>query len=117
MDPGEEILSTLNDVALREDIRLAEVSALGAINEFTVGLYDRGERRYHSNSFAFDAEIVSLTGTITYANELPYLHLHMPRRITRIGLNDRYAESGEFKALLKKYGLTDEAIIKAVKAF
>lgn len=77
MDPGEEILSTLNDVALREDIRLAEVSALGAINEFTVGLYDRGEHRYHSNSFAFDAEIVSLTGTITYANELPYLHLHM----------------------------------------
>ena len=42
---------------------------------------------------------------------------YMPRKITRIGLNDRYAESGEFKALLKKYGLTDEAIVKAVKAF
>lgn len=39
-----------------------------------------------------------------------------PRRITKIGLQDRYAESGPSAELLKKYGLTDEAIYQAAKA-
>jgi transketolase len=39
----------------------------------------------------------------------------MPRQITKIGLYDRFAESGPFQELLKKYGLTDDAIYKAAK--
>jgi len=39
----------------------------------------------------------------------------VPCMIEKIGLQDRYAESGPFQDLLKKYGLTDEAIYQAAK--
>lgn len=39
----------------------------------------------------------------------------MPRMITKIGLQDRFAESGPFAELLKKYHLTEDAIFLAAK--
>ena len=77
MDRGEEIISTLKKFCEDEKITLAEVKALGAVNDFTVGLFDTREKKYHSNSFKFDAEIVSLWGTVTTMNGEVYLHIHM----------------------------------------
>lgn len=77
MDRGEEIVEQLMTVASREQIALAEVSALGAIGSFTVGVFYPGEKEYHANDFNGDFEIVSLTGTITEMDGKPYLHLHM----------------------------------------
>ena len=38
IDKGEEIHEQLKSIALRENIKLAEVSALGAVDDFTVGV-------------------------------------------------------------------------------
>mgnify|MGYP000175803791 CR=1 FL=1 len=40
MDRGEEILEQVKAVALKEQVTLASVQALGAINDFTVGVYN-----------------------------------------------------------------------------
>ena len=40
IDRGEEILEQVKTVALKENIQLASVQALGAINDFTVGVYN-----------------------------------------------------------------------------
>ena len=77
MDRGEEIVSTLKKFCEAEKINLAEVKALGAVNDFTVGLFNTREKKYHSNRFQFDAEIVSLWGTVTTMNGEVYLHIHM----------------------------------------
>ena len=77
MDRGEEIISTLKKFCEDEKINLAEVKALGAVNDFTIGLFNTREKKYHSNSFRFDAEIVSLWGTVTTMNGEVYLHVHM----------------------------------------
>ena len=77
MDRGEEIISTLKKFCEDEKINLAEVKALGAVNDFTVGLFNTHEKKYHSNRFQFDAEIVSLWGTVTTMNGEVYLHIHM----------------------------------------
>ena len=77
LDPGEEICQSILDLAEKEDIRLASVTGLGAVNDFTVGVYDTVARKYEANHFAGPFEIVSLTGTLTRQEDRPYLHLHM----------------------------------------
>ena len=77
IDRGEEILEQLKAIALKEDIRLAQVSALGAVGDFTVGVFYTAEKEYHANRFTGDWEIVSLTGSITRMKGEYYAHLHM----------------------------------------
>lgn len=77
IDKGEEILESVKNIALTENIKLANINALGAVNDFTVGVFKTNEKKYYSNSFNGDFEIVSLTGTINTMNDEFYAHLHM----------------------------------------
>ena len=77
IDRGEEILAQIKELALKENIKLAHVSALGATNDFTVGVYKVNEKKYYKNNFVGDFEIVSLTGTINTMNHEFYTHIHM----------------------------------------
>jgi len=77
IDKGEEILEQLQVIAEKENIRLASVSALGATNDITVGVFRTGEKKYYANHFTGDMEIVSLTGTISTMDGKYYAHLHM----------------------------------------
>ena len=77
IDRGEEILSKIKEIATKEDIKLAEVYALGATNDFTVGCYNISEKKYSPNGFKGDHEIVSLVGTINTMNGEFYTHIHM----------------------------------------
>ncbi|MDD5902578.1 MAG: DNA-binding protein [Oscillospiraceae bacterium] len=77
IDKGEEILDKIKEIALSENIKLATVTALGATNNFTVGVYKTDEKKYYSNEFSGNFEIVSLTGTISTMNGEFYTHIHM----------------------------------------
>ena len=77
MDKGEDVVDQVNNVALKEKIKLASISALGAINEFTVGVFKTKEKKYYANEFKGDFEIVSLTGTINTMNDEYYSHMHL----------------------------------------
>ena len=77
MDKGEDIVEQVKNVALKEKIKLASISALGAINEFTVGVFKTKEKKYYANEFKGDSEIVSLTGTINTMNDEYYSHMHL----------------------------------------
>ena len=77
IDPQEEILEQVKVLAEKEQIRLATVQALGAINTFTVGVFDPQEKSYYANHFQGNYEIVSLWGTINTMNGEFYCHLHM----------------------------------------
>lgn len=77
IDKGEEILTALKEIALKEEIKLAGLHALGAVNDVTVGVFNTKTKKYHANEFHGDFEIVSLTGTITTMNGEYYAHLHM----------------------------------------
>ena len=77
IDKGEEIIQSLRLAAEKEQVRLAAVEALGAVDDFTVGVFDTVEKQYHANHFSGAYEIVSLTGTVTTQDGKFYAHLHM----------------------------------------
>ena len=77
IDKGEEILEQVKEIALREKISLASVQALGAVDQFTVGVFKTEEKEYLANEFQGSFEIVSLTGTINTMDDEFYCHLHM----------------------------------------
>ena len=76
LEVGDEICAALLSFAEKENITLAEVSGIGAVNAFTVGVYDTAEKKYYANEFSGAYEIVSLSGNITQKDGKPYLHLH-----------------------------------------
>ncbi len=77
IDRGEEILEQVEKIAAREQIKLASVQALGAIDSFTAGVFKTQEKKYLSNDFEGSFEIVSLTGTINTMDGKFYSHLHI----------------------------------------
>ena len=77
LDRGEEILGQVEALARREGIRLASVQALGALDDFTVGVFDTASKQFRPNHFSGPYEIVSLTGTIDQMDGRPYIHLHL----------------------------------------
>ncbi|MDO4292686.1 MAG: DUF296 domain-containing protein [Eubacteriales bacterium] len=76
LDPGEEICEQLLLLAGRENISFAGISGLGAVNDFTTGVFDTETKEFHANTYQGAYEVVSLTGTLTRLDGEPYLHVH-----------------------------------------
>ncbi len=76
LEVGEEVLSSLAELAEREGVTFAEVSGIGAVDEFCVSVFDVKAKKYFDNDFREPLEIVSMSGTVTEQNGKPYLHLH-----------------------------------------
>lgn len=77
LDPGDEILESVIEVAKAEKIALAEISGIGATDDFTVGVFNMETNKYDEHSFSGNHEITNLCGTLTQMDGLPYQHLHI----------------------------------------
>lgn len=77
IDKNEEIIEQIRRIAELEQIKLASVQALGAVDDFTVGVFDTVKKEYRANRFRGPFEIVSLTGTVSTMDGEFYCHLHM----------------------------------------
>ena len=77
LDPGDEIVEKVLWLAAVEQIKLATVTGLGAVDNVTLGIFIPDTKQFKANMFHADFEIVSLTGTITSQRGRPYAHLHM----------------------------------------
>ena len=77
LDPGEEIVGSLTRLVEEEGIQLASVSALGAANDVTIGIFNTVEKQYCSQRYQGDYEISALVGNVTRKGGEPYLHLHI----------------------------------------
>ena len=77
IDRGEEVLEQLKTVCEKENVLLGSVSAIGATDDFTVGVFDTDTKVYKENVYTGAHEIVSLLGNVTAMNGKHYAHLHM----------------------------------------
>jgi len=89
LDPSDEVIASIKEVSIKENIKLAQVTGIGATNNFTVGRYDLDKLEYEKKTFNGSFEISSLIGNITTFNDEVYLHLHMVA-----GTNDGITYSG-----------------------
>lgn len=76
-DRGEDVIEKVKELALKEQITLAHVSALGATDLFTAGVYSIPEQKYYQNTFEGVYEITNITGTINTMDNAFYSHLHI----------------------------------------
>ena len=49
-DRGEEVHTALKNLAFKEDIKLASISALGATDDFTIGVYKLDDKSYREKT-------------------------------------------------------------------
>lgn len=76
LEVGEEVIASLSDIAEREGVTFAEVSGIGAADEFDVSVYDVKAKVYFDNTFREPLEITSLLGTVSEKDGEPYIHIH-----------------------------------------
>lgn len=77
LNRGEEVLEQIKQIALKENIKLAEINGLGATDSFTIGVYSVDEKEYFKKDYEGAYEIASLHGNISTMNDEFYLHMHM----------------------------------------
>ena len=78
LEVGEEVIASLSDIAEREGVTFAEVSGIGAADEFDVSVYDVKAKVYFDNTFREPLEITSLSGTVT---EMTAVGGHLKRAV------------------------------------
>ncbi len=77
IDKDEEILNTVKNLAQKENIKLATLSAIGAVSDVELGLFKTKQKEYVSNRYQGDFEIISLQGTISQMDQETYIHAHL----------------------------------------
>jgi uncharacterized protein len=76
LDPRDEAVSALTFFAAEQDLAGAQVTAIGAFSQATVGWFDRVSQEYRRIPVSEQCEVLSLTGDIAAGPEGPRLHLH-----------------------------------------
>ena len=77
LDPGEEIVASLTRLVEQEQVQLGSVTAIGAANDVTIGIFSTQEKQYHARRYQGDYEISALVGNVPRKVGEPYLHLHI----------------------------------------
>ena len=77
LDPGEEIVASLTRLVEQEQVQLGSVTAIGAANDVTIGIFSTQEKQSHARRYQGDYEISALVGNVTRKEGEPYLHLHI----------------------------------------
>jgi len=77
IEPGEEIVATLQAFAATHGIRAGQISGIGAVGETELGFFVPATREYVRRTFDGDHEIGALSGNLSELEGQPFPHCHM----------------------------------------
>lgn len=77
LDPGDEVIQCILDLAEKEKIGFAEISGIGATDYCKVGVFNLDTKAYDEHILTGNHEITNLTGTLSVMDGHPYQHLHI----------------------------------------
>ena len=77
LNKGEEVISSLKKLCKDENIRLGEITGLGASDLIEIGVFNVKTKEYKTKTFEGMFEITSLVGNATRKDGEVYLHIHI----------------------------------------
>ena len=87
----EEVKESLLRFATENGLRGAQVAAIGAFSEVTLGFFDRKKKSYQEIPVKEQVEVLSFAGNIAEKDGHPMLHAHVV-----VGKRDGSAHGGHF---------------------
>ena len=76
LETGEDLHTSVVELAEREGITGGAVTALGAVRDVVLGYYNLERRDYDRTSVPGEVELASAVGTLSRLDGKPHLHLH-----------------------------------------
>ncbi|MDO4267135.1 MAG: DNA-binding protein [Eubacteriales bacterium] len=77
VDPGEEVLTQIEALCRKEQIKAGSAVGLGAVDKVVIGLFDTVNKIYKKHELSGPMEITSLVGNISTKEGETYLHFHI----------------------------------------
>jgi predicted DNA-binding protein with PD1-like motif len=77
LDPGEDIVASLETFAAREGVRAGAILGLGAVGETELGFFVRADGSYLRRVFEGEHEIGMLVGNFSELDGRPFPHCHI----------------------------------------
>jgi uncharacterized protein len=93
LEPGDEAMAAISAFAREQELTAAQVTAIGAFEQATVGWFDREVRQYRPIDVHQQCEVLSLVGDIAAGSDGPQPHLHAV-----LGLPDGSTRGGHLLA-------------------
>jgi len=108
-DKDEQVKESLLAFAAQNRLSAAQLSAIGAFSEVTLGYFQRPSKTYKEIPIREQVEVLSLSGNIAVKDGTPGLHAHVV-----VGKSDGTAHGGHF--LQAKVWPTLEMIVSETPA-
>ncbi len=78
MDKGDEVLSTIKTFATKENVRAAQITAIGALSDVVLRYFDWDAKDYRDIPVREQVEVASLNGDVARAPDgKPAIHIHL----------------------------------------
>lgn len=108
LNKGEEVIASLKEICKNEDIKLAEITGLGASDLVEIGVFNVHTKEYKTKVFEGMFEITSLVGNATRKDGEVYLHIHI-----NFGDEDGLVKGGHL--VQTRISATSEIILRKVE--
>ena len=107
LNKGEEVITCLKELCAKEDIKLAEITGLGASELVEIGVFNVKTKEYNTKTFEGMFEITSLVGNVTRKDKDVYLHIHI-----NFGDEDGIVKGGHL--VQARISATSEIIVRKI---
>ena len=77
LQKGDDLLQSLTEIIKDNDIKLANITALGAVSKVVFSYYDQQQREYISIEKKGNFEILNLNGNVSIKEGEPMVHAHI----------------------------------------
>jgi predicted DNA-binding protein with PD1-like motif len=75
--PGDEIMSGLNEFAVKYNVKSAHFTGIGDVQTAKVGWFDKSKKMFKVNAINEQCEISSMIGDIALYDDKPVVHAHI----------------------------------------